>query len=269
MRAPPTPPEISRRVFLALALGGLLTVSREGASEVESRRGTYTARVSILYGVLRFEASGTVDESVDREAGRYRVQVVGQGSESVTRIESSGELRDGRWTPDRTATRFQVYGRESSTDVAYDHARRAIEYHSRSETFLLRRLRVADDVLPLPSSHVDDVISATLNYAEGRWTADPDGTFRTQVVRRRRGAREGSDDVEQAYRAELVPFSLRVRPDPDTGQPAALFDLTRFSSWARESEPARIVFGPDRRPKSITATLILGTSSDIRLVAGA
>jgi hypothetical protein len=41
--------------------------------------------------------------------------------------------------------------------------------------------------------------------------------------------------------------------------------MTRFSSWAREDEPARIVFGADRRPESITASLILGTSLAIRL----
>jgi hypothetical protein len=41
--------------------------------------------------------------------------------------------------------------------------------------------------------------------------------------------------------------------------------MTRFSSWAKEDEPARIVFGANRRPETITATLVLGTSVTIRL----
>jgi hypothetical protein len=49
------------------------------------------------------------------------------------------------------------------------------------------------------------------------------------------------------------------------GRATALLDMTRFSSWAREDEPARIVFGADRRPESITASLILGTSLTIRI----
>jgi hypothetical protein len=88
-------------------------------------------------------------------------------------------------------------------------------------------------------------------------------------VRRTRRPDEGPDDVEKAYRAEVVPFVLRVQPDPQTGKMAASFDLTRFSSWARESEPARITFGPDRRPETITASLMLGTSVIVRLGSGA
>jgi hypothetical protein len=45
--------------------------------------------------------------------------------------------------------------------------------------------------------------------------------------------------------------------------------MTRFSSWAREDEPARIVFGANRRPEAITASLILGTSLTIRIGASA
>ena len=255
-----------RRAFLALSLSCLVAPLREGWSQVETRRATYQARTSLLYGVLKFEVGGTIDESVDQGRRRYQVQIAGQGPEMQNRIESSGVLHDGRWTPHRTSTRFVVYGRESWSEVAYDHARRTIEYHSRSETFLLRRLRLADDVLPMHDGvHVDDVVSATLNYAESRWAHDADATLRTHVVRRRRSAGEGPDDVEKAYRAELVPFTLRVQADPQTGKTTAVFDLTRFSSWARESEPARIVFGPDRRPESITATLILGTAVAIQL----
>jgi hypothetical protein len=66
-------------------------------------------------------------------------------------------------------------------------------------------------------------------------------------------------------RAELVPFELKVAPDPETGKASARFDLTRFSSWAKKSEPARIVFGADRRPEVITSSMILGTKVTIRM----
>jgi hypothetical protein len=150
--------------------------------------------------------------------------------------------------------------------MTYDLERRTAEYHSRSETFFLRRQRVADDVVSIPAGvHVDDLMSATLNYADARWPAEPDGTFRTHVVRRHRPKGEGADDVQSHYRAELVPFVLRITADPGTGRQTALFDLTRFSSWAREDRPARIVFGVHRRPESITSSLMLGTSVAIRI----
>ena len=85
----------------------------------------------------------------------------------------------------------------------------------------------------------------------------------TRVVRRQRIPGERPDDAERRYRAELVPFELRVASEAN-GRATALLDMTRFSSWAREEEPARIVFGADRRPESITATLILGTSLAIK-----
>jgi hypothetical protein len=46
-----------------------------------------------------------------------------------------------------------------------------------------------------------------------------------------------------------------------------LFDLTRFSSWARESSPARVVFGPRRRPELITTSMAYGTVVAIRMDA--
>lgn len=270
MEREPTGRPLSRRALLGLSVAWLLAPPGEAPAQVESRRVAYTARVGILYGALRFEVGGAIEEAVDRGAGRYSVRLDGEGTGISNRVESTGALRDGRWAPVRTRSLFVVHGRESRSEVAYDYARRTIAYRSRSETFFLRRLRVADDVLPMPDAlPVDDVISATLNYAESRWPPQADGaTLVTHVVRRRRGAREGTDDAEPAYRAELVPFTLRVTSDPETGKPAALFDLTRFSSWAREAEPARIVFGADRRPELITASLILGTSVTIRIGGG-
>jgi hypothetical protein len=159
-----------------------------------------------------------------------------------------------------------VRGRESRTQVTYDYERHVIEYHARAETFFLRRLRVVDDVLPLPPGvPLDDAISAALNYREGLWTPQPDGRLHTHVVRRRRKEDEGPDDVAASYRAEVIPLELKIEPDPETRKPAALLDLSRFSSWARESRPARIVFDDERWPALITGSMILGTSVTIRL----
>ena len=256
---------MKRRQFLTLLLAlGLAPLGGAWAA-VEPRKGGYAADVGILYRVFSLHLTGTMDEAVDRALGRYDVTISGEGSRIANRIESHGVLRDGRWAPTRTASWFQVVGRESRTELVFDYAARTAEYHYRGETFLLRRLRVAEDVLTLPGAHVDDAVSAILNYADRRWPADADGTLRTQVIRRRRPANEGPDDVDKLYRAELVPLVLKVGPDPETAKPTALFDLSGFSSWAREDRPARIDFGPDRRPELISSSLILGTSVTIRL----
>jgi hypothetical protein len=270
-RPPPDgrPSPLSRRHFLrtglALALAGALGRPRAASAGAGVRRGAFTVRAALLYGVLRFEESGVIDETIDRVAGRYDVRITGRGHEMTTEIEATGALRDGRWHPLRFADRFVVYGRESRLEIVYDHERRAIQYRGRSETFLLRRVRTTDDTVPIPAGvHVDDVISATLNYAEGRWPSEADGSLTTRVVRRQRRQGEGPDDAQGRYRAELVPLALRVATDSD-GRARAAFDLARFSSWAREDEPGRIVFGPDRRPERISASLILGTTLTIRI----
>ncbi len=257
---------LDRRRFLALALGLALAPGRPARAATEARQGNFSADVEILYGVLTFRLAGTIDETIDRAAGRYETKIRGQGDGITSAVDSHGRLHEGRWTPLGTRSVFLVQGRESRLDITYDPERRAVQYHSRSETFFLRRHRVSDDVVSVPAGvHVDDVVSATLNYADARWPAEPDGTFRTHVVRRHRPKGEGADDVQPQYRAELVPFVLRVTADPETGRPTALFDLTRFSSWAREDRPARIVFGAHRRPESITSSLMLGTSVVIRI----
>jgi hypothetical protein len=226
----------------------------------------FSAEIGILYDTFSFHLQGEVEESVDRAPGRYDVRVKGSGEGIGSRIESNGMLRDGRWQPLRSASWFQVRGRESWVQVSYDYQRRLVEYHARGETFLMRRVRVVDDVVALPTGKtIDDAVSATLNYRAGFWTPGADGRLRTLVVRRRRGEGEGLDDVAKAYRAELVPLDLRVEPEPDTRKPSALLDLTRFSSWAREDQPARIVFDDQRRPVLITGSMILGTSVTIRL----
>ena len=232
---------------------------------VEPRKTDYGADVAILYRMFNLELKGTLDEAVDRAAGRYDVTISGEGGRIANRIDCQGVLRDGRWAPTRSTAWFQVVGREARTDLVYDHAARTAEYHYRGETFLLRRVRVADDVLSLPAAPVDDAVSAILNYADGRWAPEADGSFRTRVIRRKRPANEGPDDVDKLYRAELLPVVLKIGPDPESGKLTALFDFSGFSSWSRADRPARIVFGADRRPELITASLILGTSVSIHM----
>jgi len=229
------------------------------------RKADYAADVAILYGAFTLHLAGTMDEIIDRAAGRYDVTISGEGARIANRIQSQGVLRNGRWAPLRTTSWFQVVGRESRTTLVYDYGAGTADYRFRGETFLMRRLRVAEDVLALSDEHVDDAISAVLNYADGRWPADADGRFRTRLIRRRRPANEGPDDVDKTYRAEFLPFVLKVDVDRETGKPTALFDLSGFSSWAREDRPARIVFGADRRPELIASSLILGTSITIHL----
>jgi hypothetical protein len=243
----------------------LAPMGRVFAAAGVPRKGDYAADVAILYGAFTLHLAGTMDEIIDRAAGRYDVTISGEGARIANRIQSQGVLRNGRWAPLRTTSWFQVVGRESRTTLVYDYGAGTADYRFRGETFLMRRLRVAEDVLSLGGEHVDDAISAVLNYADGRWPADADGRFRTRLIRRRRPANEGPDDVDKTYRAEFLPFALKVDVDRETGKPTALFDLSGFSSWAREDRPARIVFGADRRPELIASSLILGTSITIHL----
>jgi hypothetical protein len=261
---------LDRRQFLTLLGGvpvsGLLAGVPGVSSQTHSRRGGFSAAVGILYDTLTFRVDGTIDESVDRRAGRYVVRAQGEGDGVVNQIESAGRLRDGRWAPDRATSRFLVRGRESRSEIAYDWAEGKIHYRFRGETFFLRRLRVVDDIVAVrQGTHVDDVITALLNYADQFWRPQADGSYRTLVVRRQRRDGEGPDDVDPDARAELVPFELKIGRDELTGKPAAFFDMTRFSSWARQGRPGRIVFGWDRRPELITSSLILGTSITIEL----
>lgn len=256
---------VNRRDFLT-CLAVALFIPAPLAAKSSERVGTFHAEVGILYRTLTFQLRGDLQESIDRAAGRYEVRVNGQGDGIASRIESTGIRREGQWRPLRSASWFQVQGRESRVAVTYDYERRVVEYHARSETFLMRRLRVVDDVVTMPvGASVDDAISASLNFRDGYWQPRADGVLQTYVVRRRRSENEGADDVAKAYKAELVPLELQVQSEPETGKPSALIDLSRFSSWARENRPARIVFDGDRRPELITGSMILGTSVTIRL----
>jgi len=193
--------------------------------------------------------------------------ITGDGASIATRIESSGTLRDGRWSPLHSTSWFNVRDRVSQTEVDYDYARHTIAFRARAETFFLRRLRTVDDVVPIPSgTHIDDVVSATLNYADALWPSH-DSILRTFVVHRRRAADEAPDDVAPGYRAELTELQATVTSDLQDGKSSALFDLSPFSSWIRPSRPARIVFGSNRRPELITTSMILGSSVTIRFGA--
>src|SRR5260370_4870887 len=209
---------------------------------------------------------GTLSERVDRAAGSYEVKIAGEGDGIANRIESSGVLLNGRWAPQESPSFFSVKGRKSRSDIAYDWTRRTIAYHCRGETFFLRKLRVAADVVPVPEElHVDDSLSAMLNYADARWLPQEDGTYRTHVVRRKKADDEGPDDAQSAYRAELVPITLKVAFDAASGKRTALFDLTGFSSWARRGQPRRVTVGYDKRPQLLTPGIMLGASGQVDL----
>lgn len=257
-------PVISRRHFMTLALGGLLVPRLHAHAAPQVHRVSYHADVGILYDMLSLHLDGTIEESIDRSLGRYRVIADGTGRGIANHFEAAGTLRGKRWAPVRSVSWFDVRGRQSRTEIAYDWTARTIEYQARGETFFLRRVRVVDDVIKLEGeTHVDDVISATLNFMERRWPHDPTGRYTTVVVRRKRTDEEGPDDIAPSYRAELVAFELKVVSDHG-GKVNAFFDLSRFSSWASPARPARIVFGETRRPEVVTSSMMLGTSVTIR-----
>jgi hypothetical protein len=255
---------IERRDFLTLPLALLLAPLAQAQASPVAHTAPYRVDVSLLYGVLTYRIDETLAESIDRAAGRYDVTMTGEGDGIANRIESAGTLRQGRWAPLRSRSFFSVKGRESRADITYDYAARQVEYHFKGETFFLRRLRIVDDSIPIPDGVlIDDAISATLNYADQLWRPQTDGSLLTHIVRRKVASNEGPDDVQARYRAELAPLTLKVAVDAETRKPIARFDLTRFSSWAKQNQPALITFGGDRRPEHLNLPMILGTSVNI------
>jgi hypothetical protein len=252
---------VRRREFLTLWLGLVLGPRPEAWSAPARSRQPYTLDVGVLYDLFTFHNAGGVEETVDRAAGHYDIVIAGQGSGLQTRVHCVGRWRDGRWVPTRTESRFLVRTRENRTDISYDFERGTIAYRARAETFFLGRERLVDDLVAMPAGErVDDGISALLNYQDGYWPPDAHGMYRTLVVRRARAKGERPDDVQAGgYRAELVPLAFKLEGS------TALFDVTRFSSWASEGSPARITFGPDRRPVEISGSLILGTRFRMQL----
>src|SRR2546421_9439309 len=202
---------IARRDFLTLPLGLLLSPLARAQAAVVAHSAPYRVDVSLLYGALTYRIDETLAESIDRTAGRYDVTMTGEGDGIANRIESAGTLRQGRWAPLRTQSFFSVKGRESRSNVTYDYTARQVEYHFKGETFFLRRLRVVDDTVRMPEGvHIDDAISATLNYADKLWPSQADGKLVTHAIRRKLASDERPANVQPRYQAELVPCTLNV-----------------------------------------------------------
>lgn len=185
-RPPRTTPSrrLGRRQFLAFAWPApfvpFVVGRRPRSVEAATESGGYVVDVDLLYGVFGFHLDGALTQMVDPATGAPIVCPA------------------------------NIKGRESRSDIFYDWGRGTVTYDFRGETFFLRRVRIAHDVLSISESmRVDDAVSAMLNYREGRWPPQPDGSFRVAV-------------------------------DPRSGERTEHFDLGRFSSWAK----------PDHRPRS-------------------
>jgi len=256
-----------RQLLAALPLG--LLFGRGRAHALEDGRSTfgYQLDLSILFSFLTLSLSGTVVQEIDRRAGKYRMIMEGKGTGISTRTEASGVISDGRFKPVETRAVHHFRSRENTSTTTYDYTARRVEIHAVTHTLLLGRRRQVDDVLALPPDrNVDDLISAELNFADNTLEHDANGTYHTWVVRRARAANEGPDEVlADGYRAELVPLSFRPTPDAATGGLTALIDITRFSSWARVDQPARVTFAPDRQLASVQSLLLYGTTLKVRV----
>ncbi|HTI54383.1 MAG TPA: hypothetical protein VMC04_09135 [Verrucomicrobiae bacterium] len=266
----------TRRQLLLAALPilpGSLLLRQRRASALEDGRSVlgYQLDLSILFNFLTLSLIGNVVQEIDRRAGRYRVTMDGKGTAISTRTEATGIIRDGRFKPLESRSVHLFRGRENTVATSYDYERQRVELHAVTHTLLLGRRRQVDDTLALPPGrHVDDLISAELNFAANTLDRDSDGTYSTWVMRRARADNEGPDDVSpDGYRAELVPLRFRPSPDGPTGRLIALVDITRFSSWARPDAPARVTFAPDRRLESVQSSLILGTTLSVRVTGNA
>jgi len=260
---------ISRRRLLQITLLGAFS-PRPGvshAAERTVRTFDYEANIGALFNLLTYTLTGKVTLDIDQAGGRYRVEMNGSGAGATARTESTGIIRDGRFMPVETRSSHTVRGRDNLVAVTYDYTRGIVDYHVRAYTFLLGRLWHVDDAVRLPATqHVDDLISATLNFAAKKLDVEPDGAYRVTVVRRARPKNEGTDDVSPGgYRAELATARFRAAPDASTGRLTALIDLTGFSSWARSARPARVVFSQDRYLESVSTSLILGTTFNLQL----
>lgn len=256
-----------RQLLAALPLGLLFGLRQAQALEDGRSAFTYKLDLSVLFSFLTLSLTGTAVQEIDRRAGKYRMTMEGQGTGISTRTEASGIIRDGRFKPVETKAVHHFRNRENTSTTTYDYARQRAEIHAVTHTLLLGRRRQVDDILAIPPGrHVDDLISAELNFADDSLDREPDGTYHTWVVRRARADNEGPDDVSpDGYRAELVPLRFRPSPDPATGGLIAQIDITRFSSWARPDHPARVTFAPDRQLSSVQSVLLYGTTLTVRV----
>ena len=268
-------PCLSRRAFLAASLPLLASPSvvlAQVSPQVPAREVfDYSVNVGVLFNLITFALKGTVVKEIDHTAGSYRVSMNGEGDSISLHTEASGMIRQGRFMPLEIHSQSTIRGRESRLDMLYDHDRGTVEYHSVMHTFLLGRRRQGDDILKLPADRrVDDLLSAELNFAANMLEREPDGTYRTFIVRRSRPEDEGPDDVSTSgYHAELIPLRFQAEPEDPSGRLRALIDITSFSSWARRNQPARVTFGPDRHVEGVETKLILGTTFNVRVAPGA
>ena len=264
-------PILSRRHFLGLPLAFLLLPRVAGASLPSRKTFSYQADIGVLFDLLTYHVSGTMTEDVDYAASRYRVVLTGEGTGVTLRTEASGIIRAGRFLPLESLSTGTVRGRESRSTMKYNYEHGTVEFHSVGYTLLLGRRRQVDDVVKLPAGQaVDDIASAMLNFAANRLEQDGEGYYRTAIVRRAKAENEGLDDVSaNGYRAEIVPLRFRVTSDPATGLLSAQIDITRFSSWARSSQPARVTFDQARHVESVRSSLMFGSSFTVRLVSTA
>jgi hypothetical protein len=209
-------------------------------------------------------------KEIDHTAGRYRIGMDGEGDSISLHTDARGMIRQGRFMPVEIHSHSTIRGRESRLDMLYDHDRGTAEYHSVMHTFFLGRRRQVDDMLKFPADRrVDDLLSAELNFAANMLEQDPDGMYRTFIVRRSRPEDEGPDDVSASgYHAELIPLRFQAVPEGASGRLRALIDIASFSSWARRNQPARVTFGTDRHLETVESKLILGTTFKVLLAAG-
>lgn len=260
-----------RQLVAALPLGLLFGLRRAQALEDGRSAFAYQLDLSVLFSFLTLSLSGTAVQEIDRRSGKYRMVVEGKGPGLSTRTEATGIIRDGRFKPVETKAVHHFRNRQNTSTITYDYTRQRAEIHAVAHTLLLGRRRQVDDVLAIPPGRqVDDLISAELNFADNTLDREPDGTYHTWVVRRARADNEGPDDVSpDGYRAELVPLRFRPSPDPVTGGLTAQIDITRFSSWARADQPARVTFAPDRQLSSVQSVLLYGTTLNVRVTGTA
>ena len=263
---------LTRRQFLGLPIACLLLPRIAATAEGPHRKiFSYQADIGVLFDLLTFHVTGTVTEEIDYTANRYRVVLTGEGTGVTQRTEATGIIRAGRFLPLESLSVGTVRGRESRFLVKYDHDHGTAAYHSVAYTLILGRRRQVDDVVTLPAGQaVDDLASMMLNFVANRLEKDAEGYYRTAIVRRAKAENEGLDDVSaNGYRAELVPFRFRTTTDPATGLLSAQVDITRFSSWARSNQPARVTFDKARHVESVRSSLMLGSTFTVRLVSTA
>src|SRR5260370_39945724 len=123
----------------------------------------------------------------------------GQGPGMRTGTEATGVIREGRFKPLETRSVHYFRGRENTVATSYDYERQRVELHAVTHTLLLGRRRQVDDTLALPAGrHVDDLISAELNFAAHTLDPDADGPYPPPAMPRPPPPHQPPDDVPPA-----------------------------------------------------------------------